>query len=143
MMYILRISGTSDNQNDYWKSWWHVFKTKEEADDGVRQLRDDGIDSEVIRVYEEQEYKNLENVLKTYDCYDMLITERNELQVHNQILQNHLKIAIDMLACWCIAVEKDSSWDGWDECYKDAAYRDGPLRTMLDKAIADAREIFQ
>jgi len=63
----------------------------------------------------------------------------NELQVHNQILQNHLKIAIDMLTCWCLAVEKDSSWDGWDECYKDAAYRDGPLRTMLDKAIADAR----
>jgi hypothetical protein len=26
---------------------------------------------------------------------------------------------------WCSAVERDSSWDGWDEHYKDFAYRGG------------------
>jgi len=65
MMYILRVSGTSDNQNDYWKSWWHVFKTKEEAEDASENLYY-GMNREVILVYEEQEYKNLETVLKIY-----------------------------------------------------------------------------
>ena len=49
-------------------------------------------------------------------------------------------IAISMLAAWCVAVEKNGTgWDDWDEHYKDAAYRPGPLRELLDKALAEER----
>jgi len=45
--------------------------------------------------------------------------------------------AIFMLAEWCVCVELNGSgWDDWDECYKDAAYRPGPLRELLDTEIA-------
>ena len=48
--------------------------------------------------------------------------------------------AIEMLADWCVAVdEKGTGWDDWDEFYKDAMYRPGPLRELLDIAIAKAR----
>lgn len=48
--------------------------------------------------------------------------------------------AIAMLAEWCVAVNKNGSkWDCWGEHYKDAMFRSGPLRELLDKAIADAR----
>lgn len=49
-------------------------------------------------------------------------------------------IAIAMLAAWCVAVEENGTgWDDWDEHYKDAAYRPGPLRELLDAAIAAER----
>lgn len=45
--------------------------------------------------------------------------------------------AVFMLAEWCVCVELNGSgWDDWDECYKDAAYRPGPLRELLDAEIA-------
>ena len=57
------------------------------------------------------------------------------------VLRKDLETALDMLADWCVAVEVNGTgWDDWDEYYKDAMYRDGPLRAMLDKAIAEARD---
>lgn len=41
--------------------------------------------------------------------------------------------AITLLAEWVLCVDKvGTSWDDWDECYKDAAYRPGPLRELID-----------
>lgn len=49
-------------------------------------------------------------------------------------------IAIAMLAKWCVAVDVcGTGWDDWDEYYKDAMYRPGPLRELLDKAITNER----
>ena len=49
-------------------------------------------------------------------------------------------IALAMLADWCVAVDVNGTgWDDWDEHYKDAMYRSGPLREKLDAAIAKAR----
>lgn len=42
-----------------------------------------------------------------------------------------------MLAEWCVAVDNDSSWDGWDHHYKYARYRPGPMRAALDAAIQE------
>lgn len=54
-----------------------------------------------------------------------------------------LDIALQMLADWCVAVEQNGSgWDDWDEYYKDAAYREGPLRKDLDEAIYEARKLY-
>jgi hypothetical protein len=59
-----------------------------------------------------------------------------------EVLRNDLDTALSMLAAWCVAVDENGTgWDDWDEHYKDAMYRDGPLRAMLDKAIAEAREL--
>ena len=58
-----------------------------------------------------------------------------------EVLRNDLDTALGMLADWCVAVDANGAgWDGWDEHYKHAMYRDGPLRSMLDMAIAGARE---
>lgn len=49
--------------------------------------------------------------------------------------------AISMLAAWCVAVDQNGTgWDDWDEHYKDAMYRPGPLRELLDAAIQAERE---
>jgi hypothetical protein len=45
-----------------------------------------------------------------------------------------------MLAEWCVAVDNDSSWDGWDHHYKDARYRPGPMREALDSAIKEVQD---
>jgi hypothetical protein len=48
--------------------------------------------------------------------------------------------AIAMLAAWCVAVDQNGTgWDDWDEHYKDAAYRPGPLRELIDAAMAQVR----
>lgn len=58
----------------------------------------------------------------------------------NERLAKERDIAIAMLAEWCVAVDENgTSWDDWDEHYKDAMYRPGPLRELLDAAIAKAR----
>jgi hypothetical protein len=58
----------------------------------------------------------------------------------NEQLRRDLDIAIGMLAAWCVAVDVNGTgWDDWDEHYKDAAYRPGPLRELLDAAIAAER----
>ena len=47
--------------------------------------------------------------------------------------------AIEMLAEWCVAIQVNGTgWDDWDDYYKDAAYRPGLLRKLLDAAIAAA-----
>jgi hypothetical protein len=52
-----------------------------------------------------------------------------------------LEIALVMLAEWVVAVERNGTgWDDWDEYYKDAAYRETPLRSKLDFAIYEARK---
>ena len=51
-----------------------------------------------------------------------------------------LDIALYMLASWCLDVELNGTgWDDWDENYKDAAYREGPLRRDIDQALAVLR----
>jgi hypothetical protein len=54
-----------------------------------------------------------------------------------------LDIAVEMLADWCVAVDKNGTqWDDWDEHYKDAAYRSGPLRELIDVAMAKRKALF-
>lgn len=44
--------------------------------------------------------------------------------------------AIAMLADWCVRVDKQgTSWDDWDEAYKNAASRPCGIRELLDIAI--------
>ena len=51
-------------------------------------------------------------------------------------LQTKYDIAIQMLAYWVASVNKNGTgWDDWDEAYKDAAYRDVPIRKDLDEMI--------
>jgi hypothetical protein len=55
-----------------------------------------------------------------------------------------LDLTLQMLAEWCVAVDiNGTSWDDWDEYYKDAMYRDGPLRKDLDEAILTARKLME
>lgn len=45
--------------------------------------------------------------------------------------------AIHLLADWCYMVDrKGSGWDDWDEGYKNAMYRDTPLRALIDAEVA-------
>jgi hypothetical protein len=59
-------------------------------------------------------------------------------------LRADLSTALGLLAAWCVAIERNGSgWDDWDEHYKDAAYRPGPLRKQLDAAIAAEKASFE
>lgn len=63
-----------------------------------------------------------------------------ELDMEIEALRNDLNTALWMLAGWCVAVDENGTgWDDWDEYYKDAMYREGPLRSQLDKVIAEVR----
>ena len=69
---------------------------------------------------------------------DLIADLRDELQDKD----DQLDAAITMLAEWCVAVDENGTgWDDWDEHYKDAMYRPGPLRERLDVAISKAREV--
>ena len=58
------------------------------------------------------------------DCHQCAIKQRD--------------MAIWMLAEWAAAIDRNGTgWDDWDEYYKDTAFRPGPLRQRLDKAIAE------
>lgn len=50
-----------------------------------------------------------------------------------------LEMAIAHLGEWVMAVSRDSSWDGWDEHYKDAHYdsesRKSPINTLVREYI--------
>ena len=51
-------------------------------------------------------------------------------------LQKERDVAIRLLAEWVCAIDRNgTSWDDWDECYKDAKYRESPIRELMDKAI--------
>ena len=55
--------------------------------------------------------------------------------------QEQLDAAVTLLAEWCVAVEdKGSSWDDWDTYYKDANYRPGPLRELIDAKKVSVRD---
>ncbi len=50
-------------------------------------------------------------------------------------------VAITLLANWCVQVEDNgASWDDWDEGYKDANSRPGPLRELIDKKKQEIRD---
>ncbi len=52
-------------------------------------------------------------------------------------LQTKYDIALQMLAYWVVSVDKNGTqWDDWDDAYKDAAYRDTPIRADIDFNIA-------
>ena len=54
--------------------------------------------------------------------------------------EEKLEIALKMLADWCVAVDENGTgWDDWDHYYKNAMYRDSPLRSDLDAAIEKSR----
>ena len=50
-------------------------------------------------------------------------------------------VAIRMLAEWCVAVQYNGTgWDDWDEHYKEASYRDNPIRNLLDLEIQKVKD---
>lgn len=58
-------------------------------------------------------------------------------------IEEKYETALNMLAQWCNAVNYNGTgWDDWDEYYKDAAYREGPLRKDLDEAIRKDKKEF-
>lgn len=71
---------------------------------------------------------------------EALRAERDELRTRLEAAERDRDIALGMLAAWCVAVDVNGTgWDDWDEYYKDAAYRPGPLRGLLDRAIAEEK----
>ena len=59
-----------------------------------------------------------------------------ELRAKLQKAEAERDTALEMIACWCVSIELNGTgWDDWDEYYKDAAYRPGPLRELLDAEI--------
>jgi len=49
-----------------------------------------------------------------------------------------LAYALNMLAHWICSVKHNGTgWDDWDEAYKDAAYRDSPIRALIGAAVSD------
>lgn len=58
----------------------------------------------------------------------------------NDELKQKYAAAISLLAEWCHAVHsKGTSWDDWDEYYKDAAYRPSILREDIDLELANIK----
>ena len=49
--------------------------------------------------------------------------------------------AIKMLAEWCVAVDKKGT--GWDEYYKDAAYRPCLIRELIDFQIKELNKKYE
>lgn len=82
-----------------------------------------------------KEYVNFPCMQMAWEAWQAALSAKTADEARDAIEQRD--IAIDMLARWCVAVsENGASWDEWDEYYKDAAYRPGPLRSLLDAAIA-------
>ena len=52
-----------------------------------------------------------------------------------------LQEAIRLIAEWCVQIEDvGSGWDDWDSWYKQANYRPGPLRELIDREKAKVRK---
>lgn len=76
----------------------------------------------------EQVWQNLHNALECKASEVETLTKERDAAIH-------------MLAAWCVAVEENGTgWDDWDEHYKHAAFRDGPLRKLLDAEIKVLRK---
>lgn len=55
-------------------------------------------------------------------------------------LQQKYNAAISLLAEWCHAIDtRGTSWDDWDEYYKNAAYRPSILREDIDLELANIK----
>lgn len=68
--------------------------------------------------------------------------ETSKASLTIELLKYSLDLAIGLLAEWCVSVDENGTgWDDWDDHYKDAMYRPGPLRDMMDKAIAEERTL--
>lgn len=64
--------------------------------------------------------------------------KEREAVANGSVLLDH---AVNLLASWCVAIEDvGTGWDDWDEFYKDANCRPGPLRDLIDAAKAKVRE---
>ena len=51
-----------------------------------------------------------------------------------------LKIAIRLIAEWCVAIDENGGgWDCWDDYYKEAMHGKGPLREDIDAAMEESR----
>lgn len=94
--------------------------------------------------FETQKSKGLE------DLWDLklfaLKSGRQDLsnQVHDLIKDSIVKeISVYLLANWCHDIDKNgTSWDDWDENYKEAAYRiQGPFRLEFDETLAEIRQM--
>lgn len=73
----------------------------------------------------------------TPEAYDLAKCAWDHMDAKLKAAEAERDAAVFMLAEWCVCVELNGSgWDDWDECYKDAAYRPGPLRELLDAEIA-------
>lgn len=76
-----------------------------------------------------------------WDAWQAMAEMRNRAVVERDRLKAERDGALRMLAEWCIAVDTNGTgWDDWDEHYKDAMYRAGPLRELLDRALAKVRD---
>ena len=55
-----------------------------------------------------------------------------------------LDCAINLLAGWCLAVEQNgASWDDWDSFYKEANYKDIPIRKLIDDKKIELKNKFK
>ena len=113
--------------------------TTEEAAECVRDMQNE-LQASDERIWQlEQQVKRLEKAQEDHGN-ELTHAYADGRDDEHQEMQAKLDIALDMLAEWCVAIEVNGTgWDDWDEYYKDAAYRDGPLRAELDKAIAEAK----
>ena len=65
--------------------------------------------------------------------------------VHDLIKDSIVKeTSIYLLANWCYDIDKNgTSWDDWDENYKDASYRiEGPFRLEFEESMAEIKQMY-
>lgn len=76
----------------------------------------------LIRILDEFESDFIEKTL-----------DYNTIEYHKLLAQRNY--AINLLAEWVVDVDNDTSWDGWDENFKEAKYRANLIRDELDYHI--------
>lgn len=66
--------------------------------------------------------------------------EIEALRAALKLAETHRDMAVGLLAEWAVDVaDKGSEFDEWSDTYRWALHRPGPLREMLDTAMADVR----
>ena len=84
-----------------------------------------------------QELRSLYEITGDIKDINTVLVQRDRLEK----AEKYAAVAIGMLADWCVAVDQNgTSWDDWDEHYKDAMYRTCSIREPLDEAIKAAKE---
>lgn len=64
----------------------------------------------------------------------------DDLRAEVAALRQERDMALWILAEWCVDVDEGGAgWDYWDENYKNAMYRPGPLRELMDATIKEVR----